>query len=201
LENQILGSISRQYLAAALRGAARFSVNSSSIPILRTLLINGEVDRIHVTGTNLDAYATLTKPAAISSDSFALAVPYAGVLEWLAHLKCQDITLALNHRNQVEFSAVTGRIVSRFACDSLPGDDYPVLPTPKDAQHLTVNVAQFSAAVQAVLPFCPKPSRRYWQSRTPAAFFRVEGGRLSMVACDGSRLSRQTIPLQQGEAD
>ena len=167
--------IEQAYLTAVLKSAARFcSQKNSYLPVLQRVLMRGETDRIHATGTDLDHTGTASTPA--QAGQFAFAIDPEIALKWLNQIRSSVINIGLADPSRLEFSA--NNRSSRLTVLAWPGEEFPVLPHADAGSSLSINAIAFAEVVHAVLPFAPKASKRASQLDNSAVFFRAEGKHL-----------------------
>jgi DNA polymerase-3 subunit beta len=208
-------SIERPSLAAALKSITRFSGTHSPthsyLPTLGNLLLKCSEGRLQITGTDLDSCGSVSVPCA--GPAFSICVAPEALTQWLLQIKSEAIFVAVTDpadtdQDRLEFSANGNR--SKISLPGLPADQFPALPkahtTNADATNAHwVSVALFREAVQSVLPFAPKPSRRAC-GRTAAVHFHVADQSLIVAACDGVRFNKREVQLvsrisAQGQLD
>lgn len=186
--------IERNRLLAAINAVDATVPSRTTIPILThaRLAANGE---LAIEGTNLEAWMTVTTPAAVSAPG-TTTVP-AGALK--------DIAKTLPDGAQVRLELENGRCRitsgrSRFTLPTLPPADYPVAP-PLEPTHETRIPAKTLARLLATVRHAigQDASRTY----LGGACIRSGSGRdgrvaLIVEATDAHRLARRAIDLPEG---
>ncbi len=186
-------TIQRPHLSAAIQAAARFCATDGYLPILNSVLVQCDGQRLFATGTDLNVFGTCAVPC--QSEPFAVVVDPGGIIDLLAHTQTDDLALRVTATGYLEITHQTARCISRFSFPVISASDFPVMPG-HTGDSLTLDAARLAGALKAVLPFAPKPSSRRWHQTPPAIFFQASGDSLTVVACDGSRFNQATLPLE-----
>ena len=169
-----------------LRGLARthgVADRKSSMHILSNVLVAAEgPDRLRLAATDLYLGVTAVVPASIQK-SGAIAVSARTLFDIVKNLPDGEVSWTLSDSHAVELRC--GKV--RYRIPAMPGEDFPPLPNPGDA-----DFAHLDASVLSELIGLTQYSMSHDDTRPHLAgtLFEGDGKVVRMVTTDGHRLSK-----------
>ena len=169
-----------------LRGLVRthgVADRKSSMHILSNVLLSVEgTDRLRLSATDLYLGVTALVPCSIKKGG-TIAVSARTLFDIVKNLPDGEVTWKLSDSHAVELSC--GKV--RYRIPAMPGEDFPPLPNPGDA-----DFAHLEAAVLAELIALTQYSMSHDDTRPhlAGALFEGDGKVVRMVTTDGHRLSK-----------
>jgi DNA polymerase III subunit beta len=181
-------TITRENLQQGLGAVAGSIPSRTTLPVLANILIEAEDGAIRMSGTDLDTAVTVRVPADVSEPG-AITAP-AKKLQEIA----RELPGAVDFSTQGEAIQITsGR--TRYKLNGLPRDEFPSPPsveftgswrvTGQELQRLITHVS-FAASSEETRPIL---NGVLWQ---------VGDGEMRMVATNGHRLAKMTLPAGSG---
>lgn len=176
--------LDRDVLAEAVAWTARSLPTRPSVPILAGLLIKAADGQVVMSSFDYETSAQISVKAEVNDDGVALVSGrlLADIARSLPN-KPVDITADPTRMELVCGSA-------RFTLQTLPVDDYPMLPTMPEASG-TVRSDDFSRAVAQVVVAA---GRDELLPVFTGVRMEIEGGTLSLLATDRYRMALKEIP-------
>jgi DNA polymerase III subunit beta len=182
-------TITRENLQQGLGAVAGSIPSRTTLPVLANILIEAEDGAIRMSGTDLDTAVTVRVPADVSEPG-AITAP-AKKLQEIA----RELPGAVDFSTQGEAIQITsGR--TRYKLNGLPRDEFPSPPTVEftgswrvtgqELQRLITHVS-FAASNEETRPIL---NGVLWQ---------VGDGEMRMVATNGHRLAKMTLPAGSGD--
>ncbi len=181
-------TITRESLQQGLGAVAGSIPTRSTLPVLSNILIEAEDGVVRMSGTDLDTGVSVRVPAEVAEPG-AITAPAK---------KLQEIARELPGSVEIttqgdSISIVSGR--TRFKLNGLPRDEFPGFPqvdfagawkaTGAELQQLITHVS-FAASTEETRPIL---NGVLWQ---------LGGNEMRMVATNGHRLAKMTIPVESG---
>ena len=169
-----------------LRGLARthgVADRKSSMHILSNVWVSAEgPDRLRLSATDLYLGVTAVVPASIKKGG-TIAVAARTLFDIVKNLPDGEVRWTLGDSHAVELRC--GKV--RYRIPAMPGEDFPPLPNPGDA-----DFAHLEAAVLAELISLTQYSMSHDDTRPHLAgtLFEGDGKVVRMVTTDGHRLSK-----------
>jgi DNA polymerase III subunit beta len=177
--NSARAIVSRMRLINALTEVSRAIDKKGTIPIVNTVLICAENNKITLQATNLEVSVEQTIQAQTEA-SGAICIPSRFILPWLTELDAENVTL--------DFEAyklrITGEHGETAMVEGLSVDSFPGFPSPGESG-IRISSAVLLRAIH---------NTRYAISREGSRFtingclLKIESGRLTLIATDGHRL-------------
>lgn len=185
----------RDALESAVAAVASAVERRNTIPILANVLIESGADGLVLTATDLDIQITV-ETGLPASQPGATTVQAALLLDILRKLPKSDmVTFTEGGDGRVALTA--GR--SRFSLAALPAVDFPALPDRDQPVAFSMPAAHLAAAMAMVSFAISTEETRYYLN---GIFMHTveDGGEtvLRLVATDGHRLARATLPCPEG---
>jgi len=178
-------TITRQNLHQGLNAVSASLPSRTTLPILSNILIEAGPDGVRMSGTDLDVGVRVRVPAEVH-ESGSLTAPGKKLQEIAKELSDHPVEVA-TRGDQIELRC--GR--SHFKLNGLPADDFPALPdvgfdggwtaSGKDLLSLIRHTA-FAVSTEESRPVLN------------GVLWELRDGEMRMVATNGHRLARMTIP-------
>jgi DNA polymerase-3 subunit beta len=173
-------------LARALRSVARVVPARFSLPVLRSVLLEGDAGHLILRATDLELSVIATVPAQVAAPG-RVAVPARLVAEYAAQLPAAPVRLRLDEAT-TRLRVASGRFAANLA--SLNADEFPQLP-PADGEPLDVDARELREAIGRVTFAASRDdSRPVFRS----VLLRSGPDGLTLAAADGFRLARARVP-------
>jgi DNA polymerase-3 subunit beta len=190
----------RPALLAVLAAAVRIVSPRTTIPILSNVLVTAEGDAITVATTNLDIRVTARVPAEVERPG-ATTLP-AKILHDIVRAMPADARLTVDAQEGDRATLRHGR--SRQTLATLPAGDYPDAGVGAFPKTFEVTGATLARQLARCLIAASTEETRYYLN---GVLFHAEGAgperdpELRLVATDGHRLVRSSVPLPAGAED
>lgn len=176
-------------LSKATTVAARFAERRANLPVLGSILLTVEDNRLILRATNLECGVELVVPVKAHSEGTA-AVPAATLAGFLNNARGKSVSVEL--KGEV-FSVNTGS--ANASIKTLPYEDFPLLPRVSADQSFTVKASDLVRMIRSVA-YCASLSAI--KPELQSVLLYGEAGKLTAVATDSFRLAEKTIPLKNG---
>ena len=173
-------------LSDVLRLVRPVTEKKTTIPILGTVLLTAERNRLLVTGTDLETGAICPCPATVRKPG-KIAIPAQRLHEYVKVLPEGELDLKAQASNWLSLTCNRSR--SRIA--GLAAASYPELPEPPD-QKLTVRCGILARLAEQVRFAISTDDSRQELS---GALLKIDKSGITMVATDGHRLSFAQHPV------
>lgn len=187
-------SILQDTLSGALAAVGLATPNRPVMEILSGVLLKAEDDRLKLAATNLETGVSLSVPARVDVAG-EVVLPFRTLADLTA-------TLA---RERIDFTVDTTRHTAALVCGSAkarlkgwPGGDYPALPVPGAQPVLAVDAPRLKVALARVLFAAAKDDNR---PVLTGVQMEARDGELTLIAVDGYRLAKQSLPLSEVVTD
>lgn len=188
-------SIPKKTLERALSRVASVTARKSSMPILETVLVVAEGERVTLSATDLYLGAITTASAKVSEPG-SFCVPSRTLADIVKNAPEGDITLASEQGQRLVISAAK----SRYRVPTRPADDYPPLPTPVEDAYISLSSRHLADVLDIT-----KVSMSTDDTRPHLAGVKLEWDRnvLRAVSTDGHRLAKaeHDRPTRGGHID
>lgn len=165
------------------------SLDRTTIPVLRHVLLRAEDGRVSVRASSMDAECSASAAAEI--DQPGLTTVNGRMLHGLVNGLPKGSTVSIEHDANL-LAVKSGR--ARYRLQTLPADDFPAM-APFDGVAFPIDAADFRAMLLATLPSVSTEESRYYLN---GVYLHASGGDLVAVSTDGHRLSKRTLPLPAG---
>jgi DNA polymerase-3 subunit beta len=186
-------SITREKLQEGLAAVAGSVPTRTTLPVLSNLLLETDGEAVRFSGTDLDTAVSVTVPAEVEEPG-AITAPARKLQEIARELPPSPVGVA----TQGDALTITGGR-SRFRLNGLPRDEFPAFPavsfeeggswrlTGKELNDLISHVA-FAVSTEETRPIL---NGVLWELRE---------GEMRMVATNGHRLAKMTLPREATSA-
>jgi DNA polymerase-3 subunit beta len=185
-------SANRDVLCDALHAVGGGVGNAQTMPILGNVLLTAKDGELELATTNLD-FAVGCAVAASVSKTGSSTLPARKLTGICRAIDSDIIDLELlSSGNSVRISGGG----SVFRLTALPPSDFPSLPQIILENQITLKAEALSRAMNSVDYAQSRDEHRQVLNGT---FFQLEDGVLALVATDGRRLARSTVPCNGGD--
>lgn len=180
----------QENLEKAVSITSRFASVKAQLPVLGNILLSAQKNKIFVSSTNLEISASVHVGAKIEEEG-EVSVPAKVISELVANLPKETITLAAD-KEQLKVSA-QGFSSTVLGMNS---SDFPKIPsTVSKEKAVTLSHEELVKALgQVVFATSTDETRPI----LTGVLFLFGKNLLSLVATDGFRLSRKTLPVRSG---
>lgn len=178
-------SITREKLQEGLAGIAGSIPTRTTLPVLSNLLLEAEDGALRLSGTDLDTAVSIRVPAEVESPG-AITAPAKKLQEIARELSPGPVTMG------VQGDAITihgGR--SRFRLHGLAKDEFPAFPTVSFDESWKVSGKELNQLISHVAFAVSTEETRPILN---GVLWEVRGEEMRMVATNGHRLAKMTIP-------
>jgi len=175
----------RLELSSRLQTVMSVVSSKTTLPILANLLIEAEKDKISLSATDLDLSISTSLPAKVAKPG-KTTVPARTFTEIIRELPGEEVT-CIEQNNRMELK--TGQGVYKIS--GIAADEFPRLPEIKGANKTKIPAAQL---VDMVKKTAYAVSLDETRPALNGILWQASGDGMSMVATDGHRLARYTVP-------
>jgi DNA polymerase-3 subunit beta len=184
--------ITQESLSQGLAIVGRAVQPRTSLPVLSSILLTAEGERLRMVATNVDTTITLWLAASVQEEGSA-AVPARLLTELVGSLPRENVTLTVNPSDQS----------TKVRCGSYdanikgyPPDEFPPAPSMGDETVVPVDATQLRDAIGQVAFAAATDDTR---PSLTGVLFSLRDGTLTLAAADGFRLAVKTLPLGADE--
>ena len=174
----------REKLESIITKAERITSKNPTLPILKCLLLVAKKNSLSVKATNLDLGVDLTIPVKTSKEGIA-ALPADVLRNAIGSTNAKNITLEIVGNNLKILSSLGTSLIK-----TVPYDDFPLLPSLKEAAAFSIPTSIFLGGLKAVAysssPTSVKPE-------LSSVYIYSQGDSLVFVATDSFRLAEKSL--------
>jgi DNA polymerase-3 subunit beta len=184
-------TITRQNLHNGLAAVSASIPSKTTLPVLSNILFATDGDGVWMSGTDLDVAVRVRVPAEVTEPG-SLTAPGRKLQEITRELPDQPVEVS-TRSDQIELKC--GR--SHFKLNGLPADEFPALPSVGFGEgwavkggdlHRLIHHTAFAVSTEESRPIL---NGVLWELRS---------GEMRMVATNGHRLARMTLPVGASSA-
>ena len=181
----------KQSLVDAVNNVGRAVAAKSALPALEGILLRAYGSSLFLAGYDMELGITTTIEAKVTEPG-EIVLSSKLFTEIIRKLPGEDVVIQSNEK----FNTLIQSGASEFTIMGFSGDDYPELPTINDGA--SVNVAQktLRSMIRQTLFAVAQSDTRPVHTGVK---FELEGGRLRLIAVDGSRLAMRTETIKSDE--
>ena len=173
---------------AELEWAQKFIEKKTSLPILTMVLFQADGKLLTLTATDTDLeVGGVTSVDGAGKGKWAVAVPVAKLIKYLAKVDDPEVTLATTDRHQL---VVTHGASSKTTIDGMSKESFPELPTPPKER---AKIGRLDLAIERVLFAISKEESRFTLN---GALLEINGDDGKLVGTDGHRLSLAPVQVK-----
>ena len=183
--------ILQENLEKAVSTTSRFASTRAQLPVLGNILLSTKKSKIYVSSTNLEISASVQVGAKVEEEG-EISVPAKVISELVANLPKETVSLT-SEKEQLKVS------VSGFSSTVLGmnASDFPKIPNTADKEKSIVFSQDELVKALGQVTFATSTDET--RPILTGVLFLFGKNSLSLVATDGFRLSRKTIPLKDGK--
>jgi DNA polymerase-3 subunit beta len=184
-------SVTRDSLHSGMGAVSATIPTKTTLPVLSNILLNARDGKLTLSGTDLDISVSVSIDAEVEKEG-SVTVPAKKFAEIARELPAAPVHI---HVDGVEIRIESGK--SRFKLFGLPTEEFPSFPEVDSGDswsmqasdlHELISKTSFAVSTEESRPIL---NGVLWQLRE---------GTASMVATNGHRLARLTVPLEGGGA-
>jgi DNA polymerase-3 subunit beta len=178
-------TVSRDELADKLQTVLSVVSTRTTLPILGNILLKGEGEQLQIAATDLDLSVTCSLSAKVSKGGVT-TVPGRTFADMVRELPEEDVVVSVSN-NRMEIKTSRGS----YKVSGMPAEEFPKLPSIASSGDVNIPGDQLRSMVRrtayavSVDPTRPALNGILWQEN---------GEKMHMVATDGHRLARVTLP-------
>ena len=184
-------TITRQNLHNGLVAVSASIPSKTTLPVLSNILFLTDGDGVWMSGTDLDVAVRVRVPAAVA-ESGSLTAPGRKLQEITRELPDQPVDVT-THSDQIELRC--GK--SHFKLNGLPADEFPTLPSVDFDEGWTIKGGELQRLIHHTsFAVSTEESRPILNG----VLWELGNGKMRMVATNGHRLARMTVPIESTTA-
>lgn len=184
-------TITRQNLHNGLVAVSASIPSKTTLPVLSNILFSTDGDGVWMNGTDLDVAVRVRVPAEVV-ESGSLTAPGRKLQEITRELPDQPVEVTTQN-DQIELRC--GR--SHFKLNGLPADEFPELPSVDFDEGWTVKGGDLQRLIHHTsFAVSTEESRPILNG----VLWELGGSEMRMVATNGHRLARMTMPIESSTA-
>lgn len=176
--------VTQENLSRALSAVGRIASGRNTLPILSNVLLSTVDNRLKIAATNLEVALTETIGAKVSCEG-SVTVPARLLHELISAIPDGVVTLEL-----VESRLLVTSEGYESVINGTPADEFPVMPTIKDGQSLTIAAGVFKKGLQQVVSAASGDDAR---PILTAVYLHTYENKLYAVATDSYRLAEKAL--------
>ena len=176
--------VTQENLSRALSAVGRIASGRNTLPILSNVLLSTVDNRLKIAATNLEVALTETIGAKVSSKG-SVTVPARLLHELISAIPDGVVTLELVENRLLVTSEGYESVIN-----GTPADEFPVMPTIKDGQSLSIAASVFKKRMQQVVGAASGDDAR---PILTAVYLHTHEGKLFAVATDSYRLAEKAL--------
>jgi len=180
-------TVSKQALVQELNLLQSVASKAASIPILSTVLLEAEKDRLTLTASDLDTSVRCSCPAKVKKAG-SVAIPAKRLFDYACLLPDADVAVKADGASWT--TLVCGCARARIA--GMSRESFPVLPVAPDLNHEIPAAVWLSMIRKVAFAISDQESR----FTLDGSLFLREENRQTMVATDGHRLAFCETPIE-----
>lgn len=182
----------QENLVAGLTAVSHIAGKTTTLPILKNLLISAEADGVTLSTTNLEIGMT-TKIRGKIEKPGSFTVQARLLHEYLSLLGTGNVEFNLEE-NDLKVSSKTSQTVLK----GLPAEDFPVIPKVQDGTTVVISTAVFKQALGQVVFSVASDDAR---PELNGVLFHLNANNLILAATDSYRLAEVLIPLNTSKEE
>lgn len=181
-------TILQEDLSKAVSIASRFASSKAQLPVLGNVLISTSKTKVKVMSTNLEISVAVSVGAKVEEEG-DLSIPSKVLNDLISNLPKESIEISSKEEQlKVSASGFSSTVLGMGA------SDFPKIPTSVDKNvSITLPAKNFSEALSQVVFATSLDETR--PVLTGVLVTKEKGGKMSLVATDGFRLSKKVIKV------
>ena len=180
--------ISQSDFSKTLSAASRSILTKANLPILSNVLISASRNKLEILSTNLET-ATKASISCKTEIEGKITIPGRTLLEFISQLPEGEVTFEkLGEEVLVSTKGYNARI------PTIAPEEFPAIPKIEKGYEVKIKTEDFVKGVEEVA-FCAAQDEG--RPILTGVLCEFKGGKLSLVATDGYRLSFREIPIEK----
>ena len=185
-------TVGQASFARALRLVGRVAPTRNTLPILQTVLLEGEFGRLTLTATDVELGISTTLAARVEA-SGRTAIPARLLADYVSQLPAEPLRLALEGAHK-RVRVSCGRFVANLAVSD--PEEFPSFPPIDESHSLDLDANRLREAIERVVFAAARDDSR---PVLTAVLFDFGPNGLTLAAADGLRLARVRLPEAAGD--
>jgi len=178
-------SISKSKLSNYLQNILQVVPTKSTLPILSNVLVEALENKLKISATDLDISITSSFDCKVSKKG-AVSLPAKILFDIIKELPESEVTIeATNSRVEIKIPNGSYKIATVSA------DDFPKLPAVNTKKEIRIAGRDLVNMIKKVTFACSDDDTR---PALNGVLWQTKGDRMQMVATDGHRLAKMTVP-------
>ena len=184
--------ISQSDFSKTLSAASRSILTKANLPILSNVLISASRNKLEILSTNLET-ATKASISCKTEIEGKITIPGRTLLEFISQLPEGEVTFEkLGEEVLVSTKGYNARI------PTIASEEFPAIPKIEKGYEVKIKTEDFVKGVDEVA-FCAAQDEG--RPILTGVLCEFKGGKLSLVATDGYRLSFREIPIEKSPSE
>src|SRR3990170_2615216 len=184
--------ISQSDFSKTLSAASRSILTKANLPILSNVLISASRNKLEILSTNLET-ATKASISCKTEIEGKITIPGRTLLEFISQLPEGEVTFEkLGEEVLVSTKGYNARI------PTIAPEEFPAIPKIEKGYEVKIKTEDFVRGV-AEVAFCAAQDEG--RPILTGVLCEFKGGKLSLVATDGYRLSFREIPIEKSPGE
>lgn len=180
-------TVDQATFARALRLVGRVAPTRTTLPILQTVLLEGEFGRLTLTATDVELGISTTLAARVEAPG-RTAIPARLLADYVSQLPTEPLRLALEGAHK-RVRVSCGRFVANLAVSD--PEEFPSFPPIDESHSLDLDANRLREAIERVVFAAARDDSR---PVLTAVLFDFGPNGLTLAAADGLRLARVCLP-------
>ncbi len=179
-------------LQLALQRLGRVTPSRSTLPILSSILMSAEDDKLSLRATDLEISQVIFMPSDVVANG-SIAVPHRTLLEIASEVPEGEIVFEVDSSNKVTLSTSSGS----YSIMGKPTDEFPSLPIIDDRQSVCLSAAALKRVIEKT---AFSASRDELKPSLMGVLFYFHDSEFLSVATDGHRLVKYMFLDYKGDS-
>jgi DNA polymerase-3 subunit beta len=189
-------SVLQENLAKGLSIVGRAVSSRSALPVLGNILLSTDQNRLKLAATNLEIGVSCWLGAHIEDDG-AITLPARLLIDWVNSMQPEKIEMELSVRT-MSMNLKCARVESNIK--GIDASEFPLIPTADGENALELSPTTLRQIIDQVV-FAAADAKETSRPALTGVLLQFDGGRLTMAATDGYRLSVRRTPLSAPAAE
>ncbi len=185
-------TVDQASFARALRLVGRVAPTRTTLPILQTVLLEGEFGRLTLTATDVELGISTTLAARVEAPG-RTAIPARLLADYVSQLPTEPLRLAREGAHK-RVRVSCGRFVANLAVSD--PEEFPSFPPIDESHSLDLDANRLREAIERVVFAAARDDSR---PVLTAVLFDLGPNGLTLAAADGLRLARVRLPEATGD--
>ena len=188
-------SCTKENLSQALSLTSGLTGKNVNLPILGSVLLKVEEQKVDIIATNLELAIVVSVRAKVDAVG-TFTVPARTLADFVALLPNEKVDVEL-----VGTELLVRCAKSTTKIKGAPADEFPIIPAIDDGRGFSVNAAELRGGLSQVLPAVAKNEIRPELAGVFFGFTSEGGNQLTLASTDSYRLAERVLSVAQGSGD